>query len=49
MEWEIKYDNDTGRDDDGFIEWWTITDGDKYFKCYDESHAKWLCETLNNL
>jgi len=45
--WKIEYDNDTGAGDEGFLECWTVTDGDKSFKCDEEADAKWLCELLN--
>lgn len=47
MKWKIEYGNDTGSNDEGIWEWWTVTDGDKSFKCDDEADAKWLCDTLN--
>jgi hypothetical protein len=37
--WEIEYDN---WGEDGFSEWWYVTDGEKSFKCDDEEDAKWL-------
>jgi len=45
--WKIEYDNDTGPGDEGFWEWWTVTDGTRSFKCNFEDDAKWLAETLN--
>jgi hypothetical protein len=45
--WTIEYDNDTGPDDDGFWEWWTVTNGTRSFKCDDKADAKWLAELLN--
>lgn len=45
--WKIEYDNDTGPDDEGFWEWWTVTDGEKSFKCDVEADAKWLLNLLN--
>jgi hypothetical protein len=27
--------------------WWSVSDGVKYFQTQDESHARWLCEHLN--
>lgn len=45
--WTIEYDNDTGPDDDGFAEWWIVTDGERSFTCRKEFDAKWLCDTLN--
>ena len=47
MKWKIEYDNDTGPGDEGFWEWWTVTDGARSFKCNSEDDAKWLSETLN--
>ena len=44
--WTIEYDNDTGDDDGGFWEWWTVTDGNRSFKCDSEADAKWLCSIL---
>lgn len=49
MKWKIEYDNDTGPDDGGFFEWWTVTDGEREFKANTEDDAKWLAEILNNL
>lgn len=45
--WTIEYDNDTGPSDEGYLEWWTVTNGSKSFKCDSESDAEWLCELLN--
>jgi hypothetical protein len=42
--WEIEYDN---WGEDGFSEWWHVTDGEKSFKCDDEKDAKWLQYILN--
>ena len=42
--WEIEYDN---WGEDGYSEWWHVTDGEKSFKSYEEEDAKWLCEILN--
>lgn len=36
MKWRIEYDNDTGPSDEGFWEWWTVTDGTRSFKCDTE-------------
>lgn len=47
--WKIQYDNDTGPDDESFLEWWTVTDGEKTFDCSNEDDAKWLCELLNGV
>lgn len=46
MTWKIEYDNDTGPGDEGFWEWWTVTDGKRSFKCDSEDDAKWLLEAL---
>jgi len=48
MKWKIEYDNDTGAGDEGFIEWWAVTDGTRRFACSAESYAKWLAEKLNS-
>ena len=45
--WKIVYDNDTGPNDDGYCEWWDVTDGDKSFRCENKTDAAWLCEILN--
>jgi len=45
----ITYGNDTGTDDDFFCEWWTVSNGVRYFKCDTEEDAEWLRATLNNL
>lgn len=46
MKWNIEYDNDTGKGG-GFWEWWTVSDGERSYKCDSEEDAKWLCELLN--
>ena len=43
----IEYDNDTGPDDEGFWEWWTVTDGERAYKCDVEADAKYLALRLN--
>jgi hypothetical protein len=44
----IEYDNDTGPTDEGFWEWWTISDGKRSFRCdSSEQDAQWLCNILN--
>ena len=45
--WAVEYHNDTGPTDEGYWEWWTVTDGEKSFKSDDEHDAKWLCTLLN--
>lgn len=49
MKWTIEYDNDTGPDDDYFEQWWTVTDGTRRFRCYEEEDATWLAATLNGM
>ena len=44
--WKITYDNDTGPDDEGFWEWWNVTDGKRSFKCDTEADAKFLRDAL---
>jgi len=48
MGWIIEYDNDVGTNDDGFWEWWNVTNGEKTFKADTEEDAKMLCDLLNN-
>lgn len=45
-EWAIEYDNDVGRDDESFSESWTVTDGERSFRCNNEGDARWLKEQL---
>lgn len=45
--WQIIYNNDSGPDDDGFWEWWDVTDGNRSFRCDSEEDAKWLVENLS--
>lgn len=47
--WKVEYDNDTGPNDEGFSEWWTVTNGDKSFKSSSEPDAHWLCHLLNDI
>lgn len=47
--WTIEYDNDTGPNDEGFWEWWTVTDGKRRFDCDDQYAAIWLATRLNGL
>jgi hypothetical protein len=47
MRWKIEHKNDTVPNDEGFYEWWEITDGQQYFKAYDAASAKWLRDILN--
>jgi hypothetical protein len=50
--WKIEYDNDTGPDDEGFWESWTVVkdlfvlDG-MAFECDSKESAEWLCALLN--
>ena len=44
--WVIEYDNDTGSSNEGFWEWWTVTNGEKSFKCDSEQDAQWLRSQL---
>lgn len=46
MKWEIKYENDTGVYDEGFTEWWEVTNGEKSFACKSKKDAEWLYATL---
>ena len=46
--WRIEYNNDVGPSDEGFWQWWEVTDGHKTFKSSSEEDAQWLCALLNN-
>jgi len=40
--WRVEYDNDTGPDDEGFDEWWTVYDGERvvgWFSSEEEAQA----------
>jgi hypothetical protein len=43
--WTIEYDNDTG--DEGFCQRWTVTDGERSFRCDTQKDAEWLRDILN--
>ena len=45
--WTIKYSNDVGPNDEGFWEWWEISDGERMFQANTEAEAHWLCNRLN--
>jgi hypothetical protein len=47
LKWRVVYSNDVGPDDDGFWEWWEVTDGKRTFKSDSEEDAEWLCAVLN--
>lgn len=47
--WKVEYDNDTGPNDEGFCEWWTITNGEKTFTTHSKPNATWLCHLLNSI
>ena len=46
-EWEVEYDNDTGPNDDCFVEWFNVSDGVTSFRAYEEKDALWLKAVLN--
>lgn len=46
-EWRVEYDNDTGPEDDSFIEWWIVTNGEERFTSKVRSYAVRLCSKLN--
>lgn len=45
--WKIEYENETGSMDEGFWEYWNVTDGDRCFQCFSEEDAQFLCDLLN--
>jgi hypothetical protein len=47
MKWKVDRNNDVGANDEGFWEWWEVTDGERVFKADSEADADWLCELLN--
>jgi hypothetical protein len=44
--WIIEYGNNTGFEDEGFWEWWTVTNGARSFKCDSEDDALFLRAAL---
>ena len=48
MKWTIEYYNDTGPGDEGYWEWWTVTDGNRRYRSDSEDDAKWLADMLND-
>jgi hypothetical protein len=48
MKWRIEHDSDTGPSDEGYWEWWDVTDGERSFRCTEEADAKWLYDLLNS-
>jgi hypothetical protein len=47
--WKIEWHNDVGPDDEGYWEWWEVSDGVKTFRCDSEDDAKWLLSILNTI
>jgi len=47
MEWRIEYNNDVGPNDEGYWDWWEVTDGAVTFKTDREDDAKRLRDMLN--
>lgn len=46
MNWRIEYDNETGPDDGGYWETWTVTNGDMRLSTDREEDAEWLLSVL---
>lgn len=46
--WTVEYNNDVGPDDDGFWEWWEVTDGKFIYKANKEFEARELADAMNN-
>ena len=44
--WKIEYDNDIGPSEDGYSEWWCVTDGNRSYQTNSEEDARWLCDAL---
>lgn len=49
VNWRIEYDNDTGAGDEGFAEYWTVTNGTVAFRTSDEDAAKRLVALLQDM
>jgi hypothetical protein len=49
MAWKVEYNNDVGPNDEGFWEWYEVTDGNRTFKSNSGEDANWLCDELNKL
>lgn len=47
--WTIEYDNDTGPNDEGFCEWWVVSNGRLSYECRSLHEAEWLCSLLNSI
>lgn len=45
--WAVEYDNDVGPNDEGFWEWWEVTDCKTTYKTDDKAAAERLCALLN--
>lgn len=45
--WHVEYQNETGPDDEGFWEWWEVTDGQRVYRAGEENDATILCDLLN--
>ncbi|WP_370372955.1 hypothetical protein [Henriciella pelagia] len=38
-DWTIEYDNDVGPNDDYFVQWWDVSNGEKSYRCSTEADA----------
>lgn len=47
--WKVEYGNHTCVNDDGFFEFWEVSDGETTFTSEKESDAVWLCNLLNSI
>jgi hypothetical protein len=45
--WQVEHENDTGPGDEGYHEWWEVTDGYAIFRTISEWDAAWLRDLLN--
>ena len=46
--WTIEYETYTDLGDQVLLQWWTITDGERSFRCDTQKDAEWLREMLNS-
>jgi hypothetical protein len=47
--WRVDFHNDVGPNDDCYVEWWEVADGNRKFESKFEDDAKWLCALLNGV
>ena len=53
MKWHIEHEYVTSTYEmfmmnEYFVEWWNVTNNEKFFRCRSEDDAEWLLEILNS-